>query len=63
MSDLDADEQALLAAEDKPAARRRGKVTADVETPAPAAAPARGPYTPVQFDDDGWGDRPIQMRG
>lgn len=23
----------------------------------------RGPLSPVQFDDDGWGDTPAQMRG
>lgn len=24
---------------------------------------ARGPHTPPQFDDDGWSDLPVQMRG
>lgn len=36
------------------------------ETPAAGLAPAtgdRGPNTPVQHDDDGWGDTPVQMRG
>lgn len=23
----------------------------------------RGPLSPAQFDDDGWGDTPVQMRG
>lgn len=45
------------------------KAAADVEK-APAktaaveeAAPERGPFSPVQHDDDGWGGIPVQMRG
>lgn len=72
MSDLTPDERALLAAAetdddaaDKKAAARRRKpelATQAHEDTVPAA-PARGPYSPVQFEDDGWGDLPVQMRG
>lgn len=35
----------------------------DAPVEAAAPAPARGPYTPAQWDDDGWGGLPVQMRG
>lgn len=28
-----------------------------------ASQSAKGPLSPAQFDDDGWGDTPVQMRG
>ncbi len=71
MSELTAEEQALLA-ETRP---RRGRPPRRVEpepTPVEPAPPAaqvavevrdRGPHTPDQYDDDGWGDLPVQMRG
>lgn len=30
---------------------------------APAPVATRGPHTPAQYDDDGWGGLPVQMRG
>lgn len=73
MSELSEDEKALLATTDvneadateKRPRRRRPEHGAErqEEVAAPAPSPARGPYTPVQYDDDGWGDLPVQMRG
>lgn len=69
MSELTAEEKELLAGADaeprKPRGRRKHEVEAPAAPePAPAPAkPARGPHTPAQWDDDGWGDTPIQMRG
>ena len=28
----------------------------------PPVSPPRGPLTPVQYEDDGWDDVPVQMR-
>lgn len=69
----------LAAEEDVPAKKTRvKKAEAPATLPAPVAErleeaaahpekrvsrPARGTVTPVQFDDDGWGDLPVQMRG
>lgn len=33
------------------------------DTPPHRPAPARGDQTPIQCQDDGWGDTPVQMRG
>lgn len=33
------------------------------QAPAETPSPDRGPFTPAQYDDDGWGDTPAQMRG
>jgi hypothetical protein len=61
--------------EDKTAERRGGRRRSEepVATPAPApersevttlsADSKRGPLSPAQHDDDGWGDTPVQMRG
>jgi hypothetical protein len=55
---------------DKPAPpQRKRSVTEDVveakpESKEPESKTAeRGPLSPVQHDDDGWGDTPVQMRG
>lgn len=57
------EEKKLLAASD--GASRRGRKSAPREDlpEAAAASPERGPHTPAQYDDDGWGDTPVQMRG
>lgn len=78
MSDLTPEELELLQAADEPEApvvveeeHRKPRTRKKVEAAAPAAAaeapaaqaPARGPFTPVQFHDDGWNGLPVQMRG
>ncbi len=58
---------------DKPAQVAKGK-RSDAQANADAAKVAddtsaaqdvtkKGPLSPAQHDDDGWGDTPVQMRG
>lgn len=72
MSDLTEEELALLDSVETPPAvhkaRRNRKAAEETETvdgPVPAAPTSilRGPLTPAQYDDDGWGGLPVQMRG
>lgn len=35
----------------------------DPGEPEPEVEPERGTLSPAQYEDDGWGDTPIQMRG
>lgn len=43
----------------KKTARKKTDTKDDTED----AGEVRGTMTPVQYDDDGWGNVPIQMRG
>lgn len=43
----------------KKTARKKAETKDDTEN----AGEVRGTLTPEQFDDDGWGDTPVQMRG
>jgi hypothetical protein len=62
MSELTAEERALLGAdEDRPRRGRPPRRVAD-ETPTTTPTSMRGSITPAQWDDDGWGDTPVQMR-
>lgn len=67
MSELSPEELALLAqAEQEPEAAKPDKAgrRRKADDLAAQAAPApRGPFTPVQFEDDGWNGLPVQMRG
>lgn len=63
MSELTAEEQALLAAQDDKPRRGRPPRRPEPVVEPPADTCDRGPHTPVQFDDDGWADLPVQMRG
>lgn len=64
---VEAEKQAAEAAAE--AKKPRGKAAAaPADEPAieefPVEEPvARGPFTPVQFHDDGWNGLPVQMRG
>ncbi len=49
-----------MSAEQEQTPARRG---ARRPTEAEAEVVQRGPVTPVQHEDDGWGDTPVQMRG
>ncbi len=62
MTELTAEERTLLARaeEDKP---RRGRPPRRTESTDEQLVRSRGPHTPAQFDDDGWNDLPVQMRG
>ncbi len=70
MSELTAEELALLQQAEEPAIeepKRRGRprkteaepAIVEAPEPEPMQAPARGPHTPVQFHDDGWGNWPV----
>jgi hypothetical protein len=64
--DLTPEERALLAGHGQPAdaPARKGRPAARRPEPtAPATEAARGPLSPAQWDDDGWGTTPVQMRG
>lgn len=73
MSELTAEELALLQATessvDEPKRRGRPRKVETVVLDGPVTvvqqppARVRGPHTPVQFVDDGWGGVPVQMRG
>lgn len=69
-SELSPEELAMLAAAERPAPKTKKKAEDKPEPKAEVKAPVveepvleRGPYSPAQFDDDGWGDTPVQMRG
>lgn len=51
----------VAAADEAPKKGARKKV--DTKDGTENAGEVRGPLTPEQFDDDGWGDTPVQMRG
>jgi len=61
--------EAPAPAEKKTRAKKPKGDEAPVEAPAPAAATVNGPGVdhparqPDQFEVDGWGDTPLQMRG
>jgi hypothetical protein len=44
--------------DDKPEVKADPQVTPPTE-----ATTQRGPLSPAQHEDDGWGDTPVQMRG
>lgn len=44
------------------ALNERDEVRGEYREQAPTPVATRGPHTPAQYDDDGWGDLPVQMR-
>ena len=73
MSESSPLDERLASARTQRPARRRAEMdtatatdtTSDVDSkdPVDETEPERGTLSPAQFDDDGWGDTPVQMRG
>ncbi len=47
----------------RPAGKQRTRKSEDKPAEQTEKPAERGPLSPVQHDDDGWGDTPVQMRG
>jgi hypothetical protein len=61
-SKLTPEEEALLAGDAKPQPRKITGRPSAAEQSTVVAASERGPVSPAQYDDDGWGGLPVQMR-
>jgi hypothetical protein len=48
---------------DQDAGRVKRATRKTEDKPEAPPEPDRGPLSPAQHEDDGWGDTPVQMRG